>query len=397
MDANDRSITRFTMVAHASFHAYEMTIPLFVVVWLSTFDVSTAVLGAVVAVGYGLIGIGALPSGSLADSYGSKRLVVVSLVGMAFGFLLTSVATNVVVLAVALILWGAAASIYHPAGLSLLTRGTDQQGTALAYHGLAGNVGTAVGPLVAALLLTVFEWRVVVVVFALPALAVAAGARRISFEERAGGGSGTVETDTFLEQSKLLFAGSFVIVLTIAMLAGTYYRGVFTFLPDVLADQPVFSPVEIGAETFEPSQYAYAGLLLIGGIGQYVGGRLSDRVDPESAIVVAFVALVVVALLFVPAANAGLVPLLLVCAALGFFVFFEAPIQQALVGKHVPADVQGLSFGYVYLCVFGIGAVGSALAGVALAYGGVPLLFAMVSVLAVVALAFAGYLFVTER
>ncbi|WP_290813560.1 MFS transporter, partial [Halovivax sp.] len=143
MRRNDRAIARFTMIGHATFHSYELAIPLFVVVWLDVFDVSPAVLGTVVAVGYGLVGVGALPSGALADAYGSKRLVVLSMAGMGAGFALVALAPTIWILALALVCWGAAASLYHPAGLSLITRGAERRGTVLAYHGVAGNVGTA--------------------------------------------------------------------------------------------------------------------------------------------------------------------------------------------------------------------------------------------------------------
>jgi hypothetical protein len=71
MNSNDRTITGFAMLGHATFHTYELVIPLFVVVWLDTFAVSPAVLGVVVAASYALTGVGALPSSILADRYGS--------------------------------------------------------------------------------------------------------------------------------------------------------------------------------------------------------------------------------------------------------------------------------------------------------------------------------------
>ncbi|THE65949.1 MFS transporter [Salinadaptatus halalkaliphilus] len=410
MNRNDRAIARFTMVGHATFHVYELTIPLFVVIWLDVFDVSPAILGTVVAVGYGLVGVGALPSGILADRYGSRRLVVLSMLGMGAGFALVGLAPSVHVLAVALVLWGGAASLYHPAGLSLITRGSSQQGTVLAYHGVAGNVGTAFGPLIAAIALTVLDWRVVAFLFVLPALLGVLAAYGLSFDETAGVDAadatfdgGSSERDRrgefveLFEQTKLLFVGGFVLVFAIAMLAGTYYRGVFTFLPDVLADLPVFEPVEVAGETLEPSQYAYAGLLLLGAGGQYVGGKVSDARSPEWAITGAFVALIVVSLLFPIAANAGLVATLVACGALGFFVYLEAPIHQALIGKYARADVHGLSFGYTYLGVFGIGAAGASIAGITLTYGGTTLLFLVLAIFPAVGLGLAGWLVVRRR
>lgn len=126
MDGQDRRVVGLTMVAHAAFHAYELAIPVFVVAWLDAFGISTATLGLVVGAGYALIGLGAVPGGLLSDRYGSTRLLVVSVGGMGAGFLLVGVAPSLLTLAVALVCWGGAASIYHPAGLSLLSR-TDGQ------------------------------------------------------------------------------------------------------------------------------------------------------------------------------------------------------------------------------------------------------------------------------
>ena len=411
MDDNDRSIARFTMIGHATFHAYEMTIPLFVVVWLDVFDVSPAVLGTVVAVGYALIGVGAVPSGILSDSYGSKALVTASILGMGGGFLLVSLSPSItpspsiVVLAIALVLWGAAASVYHPAALSLITRGSERQGTVLAYHGAAGNVGTAFGPFVAAILLTFYDWQLVAALFALPAVVIAVLAFRLEFDETAGvdeevttdgGGEGQTLREV-LAGTKTLFASAFLVVFGIAMLAGIYYRGVFTFLPDVLADLAVFDPVVIAGESFDPSQYLYAGLLMLGAVGQIVGGKLSDRVNPKTAIIGAFAALVAVSLLFVPAAELGTGAFLLVCAVLGVCVYLYAPILQALVGVSAPAEVHGLSFGYVYLGTFGIGAAGASIAGIALTYGGPSLVFLVLAAFPAAAGVLAAFLLVRAR
>jgi MFS family permease len=373
MNENDRAITGFTMVAHLAFHAYELTLALFIVVWLDTFDVTPAVIGAIIGIAYGLVGVGAIVSGSLADTYGSRRLVLVSLVGMGAGFLFVSVATTIELVAVGLIAWGIGASLYHPAALSLLTRGTEARGTALGYHGAAGNVGTAVGPLVAAILLTFLHWRLVALVFVLPAAIGVLLGLRFDFDS-------TVSDDTdhesivsnpmaFLRESRVLFTGGFVLAFAIMILHGVYARGVLSFLPEILADLPLFAPIEVLGKPFEPSQYVYAGLLFIGAFGQYAGGKLTDNHSVEGAIIASYAAIVVISLAFVPSTTMGVAPLVVVCALIGFAVYMTAPIRQALVAKYAAADVHGLSFGYTYLGVFGFGAVGTMLAGIVLTYG----------------------------
>ena len=388
MDGNDRSITGFTMLAHGIFHTYELSIPLFIVIWLDVFDVSPFVLGLVVSVGYGLIGLGAIPAGVLADTYGSRQLIVASIVGMGGGFFLLALAPNVLVVGIAIVVWGAAASIYHPAGLSLISRGAKERGTVFAYHGVGGNVGTALGPLLTALLLLVFDWRLVVVALTVPAIVVVVLGARIEFDETvtADGGESTPPTlRSLLEDSRLLFSTGFLLAFVAILLYGTYYRGMLTFMPDVLADLPLFEPYVVFGFEAEPAQYVYTGILLLGILGQYAGGRVTDHVRTEYAFVTVLLALGALALAFVPSASWGLVPFLLVCAALGFFLYATAPIYQVVIAEQVTDDVHGLSYGYAYLGMFGVGAAGAAIAGGVLTYATSAVLLAVLSGIAFLA------------
>jgi predicted MFS family arabinose efflux permease len=349
--------------------------------------------------------------------------VVLSIAGMGIGFLFLSIAPTVWVLAGALAFWGLAASLYHPAGLSLLSRGTQERGTALALHGAAGNVGTVLGPLAAALALTVLEWRVVTALFAIPALLAAVVSLRVDVDAAAGGSSSGI-TGTGSEQRadrtsraddvaatdggiptardllasfRALFTGGFVVISAIIVSYGLYYRGVFTFLPNVLDGLPYFDPVSFLGRTFQPSQYVYSGLLLVGVFGQYAGGRLSERVRIERALVGVFLALVLASIVFVPASEVGVFALLAVCGALGFLVYAAVPIYQAGVAEHATEEVHGLSYGVTYLGMFGVGALGASVAGVALTYADATALFALLAGFALLCALLGSYLSYSTR
>ncbi|MEF8819570.1 MAG: MFS transporter [Haloferacaceae archaeon] len=394
MNANDRALTGFTMLGHATFHAYELVIPILVVVWLDEFGVTPAVIGVVVGAAYALTGLGALPAGLLADAYSAKRLVLLCIVGMSAGFALLSAANGLPAIALGLLVWGAAASVYHPAGLALISRGAEARGSAFAYHGIGGNLGVAGGPLLGAVLLVALDWRQVVLVMLVPALVALVVGARLDFDETAGAAARENDASTadavrdlrsVLADSKLLFAGGFALVFLVGNLYGLYYRGVLTFLPEVLAGLPLFTPVEVGGRAIEPSRYVYSALLVFGAAGQFAGGKLVDRVPAERALIGSFLALAAVALVFIPASNAGLAPLLVVGGVLGFLVFFEAPVNQEVVSRHVPPDARGISFGYVYLAVLGVGAAGAAGAGIVLTRGSPAVLFGLLAAIAVVA------------
>ena len=384
MDGNSRSIVLFTGVSHAMVHTYELSIPILVAIWLVEFPVSTAILGAVVSIGYALFGIGALPGGILADRLGSRTLIVGCLVGMGLSFLLLSFATGILTIAFALAVWGMAASVYHPAGLSLISKGVDNRGSAFAYHGMAGNIGIAFGPLVTALLLLTLDWRMATRLLAVPTALVIGYALTVDFDETAAvsvdGGtdrsapkteSETMSLSRFITDSRALFTTGFALAMVIVMMNGLFYRGMLTFLPDVL-DQflppiqdyiQLFDPDSPIAEEFTLSSYVYAGLLTIGIGGQYVGGKVSDRIPSTTGLAIVFGALVAVSVGFVPAARGGLPTLLVVSALLGFLLFALQPLYQATIADHSPPGDRGLSYGYTYLMSFGIGATGAAIAG----------------------------------
>ncbi len=418
MDDNDRAIVSFTGLAHALVHTYELSIPIFVVVWLTEFPVTTATLGTVVAVGYALFGAGALPGGVLTDRYGSNTLVTLCLVGMGASFLLLSVAPSVPVIAVALGLWGLSASVYHPAGLALISKGVSARGTGFAYHGMAGNAGIALGPLVTALLLLVADWRVVAAALVLPAVAAVAYARTAEFDETAAvsadgsgdsGDSGGVSGESnspadgppnslreFLADSRALFTAGFTLAMLVVMANGLFYRGTLTFLPDVLGEflPPVGDVVGLFADSplaseFDLASYLYVGLLTVGIGGQYAGGKLTDRIPTATGMVAVFAGLAVVAVSFVPAAGAGVPALLAVSAALGFLLFALQPLYQATIAEYSPPGDRGLSYGYTYLCSFGVGAAGAAISGYLLSAVGVRGTFLGLAVFPLLGLGFA--------
>ena len=418
MNANDRAITGFAMAGHAMVHTYELAVPILLTVWLVEFSVTSATLGTVVAVGYGLFGVGALPGGVLVDRFGSQRLIVACLFGMGSAFILLGLLPGVAGIAVALAVWGLAASVYHPAGLTLISKGAEERGAAFAYHGMAANVGIAGGPFLTALLLVIVEWRLAVVLLAIPAFIAGAVGLTVTFDETAAvdddatagedesgeravdaGKDDASDTATasdvdslasFVTASRGLFTTGFLTVFVLVLFNGLYYRGMVTFLPEVLSD--VLDPLlavdpaaAIGpvadspaASEFDLSKYLYAGLLAVGVAGQYVGGKLTNAIEPERGLARMLTLLVVIALLFVPASG-SLPTLLAISVALGFALFGLQPLSQATIAKYSPPAYRGLSFGFTYLAIFGIGALGASLAGAALTYGSQTTLFVMLA------------------
>ncbi|MFC4542991.1 MFS transporter [Halosolutus amylolyticus] len=380
LNPNDRSIAGFTMAGHALVHWFETSIPIFLVVWLAEFDVGVALFGLVVALGYAPFGLGALPGGILADRFGTKRLILACLAGMSLAFLVLSIGTSIYAIAAGLLLWGIAASIYHPAGLALISTGVEDRGTVFAWHGIAGNAGIALGPFAAATLLIVLEWQLVAALLALPGLVAVLYGLTAEFDPAAAvdddadaGPDEALSLSDLVGDSRALFASAFAIVFVVVAFEGLYYRGMLTYLPEILHGLPAMDALDLPAslEGIEPADYIYVGLLVVGMAGQYAGGKLTNRVAPARGMAAIFGVLAVLAVAFVPVTGLGLGAIVVLCGVFGFFLFAIQPFYQNAVAVYTPPDSRGLSYGYTYLGEFGLGSASIAIGGFVL--GGFPL------------------------
>ncbi|MDQ2052528.1 MFS transporter [Natronolimnohabitans sp. A-GB9] len=409
MDDSDRQIVLFTSAAHGLVHTYELSIPILMTVWLTEFSTTAATLGLIVTVGYGLFGVGALPAGVLVDQYGSKPLILMCLAGMAASFVLVGLSGSILILGAAIAFWGITASVYHPAGLALLSTRVKRTGTALGYHGIGGNLGIAIGPLVTALLLLWFDWRVVSILLAAPAIVVLVlgifvkvapkdvktSATTDGGPEGANDTKGQVSLESFVADTHKLVTVTFGLVLFVVMMSGLYYRAFLTFLPDLLSDFlagmvdiELVDPDSPYAEEFDLARYFYVTILIFGVFGQYLGGHLADRIPIERALVYVLVTLTILTILFGPA-TATMPGFVVISLLLGVVLFTIQPLQQAAVAKHTSPGTRGISFGYTFLVIFGIGAFGAALTGTVLTAAGVRELFLVLGAIAAIGAAIA--------
>jgi len=136
-----------------------------------------------------------------------------------------------------------------------------------------------------------------------------------------------------------------------------------------LIDVQLIDPDSPYAEEFDVGRYLYVAVLMVGVPGQYLGGRIADRMPPERGLLAVMSVLAVLALLFVPAGEST-ATFLAVSLLLGVALFTVQPLSQATVAAYSPSEARGISFGYTYLGIFGVGSLGAALAGAVLTRAG---------------------------
>jgi FSR family fosmidomycin resistance protein-like MFS transporter len=363
---SNRAVFRLILLiscAHALVHTYELALPSVEQKIAADFSddqqQGKALSGRLSNYWRLMWGFGAPLAGLLVDRFGGRRMLAVYLLGCAATCVLTSASSSLAMLYGAMIGMGAAASIYHPAGLALISHVTtpENRPRAMGLHGILGSAGIALGPLLAALVLVLgFGWREYYVVLAVPGVLLGLYFVTHSKQDKEDREGKTVSLSASDEEDQSKWA-SFVALTTLAFLQGFVYSAVMSFMTRYLsAWQPSW------ASGFEDTidRFATGGVLLIGCVGQFAAGRFArSRLLERQLTAVTF-------------ANS---PLLLLMAfapdnlripAAGLFAlvhFMHQPLYNSLVATYTPRRSRSLCYGLSFAAAFGLGSFGSRFAG----------------------------------
>jgi predicted MFS family arabinose efflux permease len=325
------------------------------------FGIRAVITGALATIFGWAFGSSAIPAGFLTDRLGTRRVLVYTFTGAAVMAVLVGLAPNEWFLAAGLLGLGLSIGLYHPAGLSLMAQGVRQRGLALGWHGVAGNTGQAMAPAIAIGLAVLVDWRaafffvgglsaIMAVVMATTRLNVRGGAEIIVVDAateaaEAGApeaGQAPRRPGGLVMPLLLVYAGF--------ILSGTVYRGAITYLPKHLED---FVHSDFGG--------AFATVaLLMGAVGQLVGGTLSQKYRLER-IVPVLVALAIPALALTGVVSGAL--LVLIASLFVFLYFANQPVLTGLIADYSPPGAVGRSYGVSFFAGFGIGGTGGIIAG----------------------------------
>ncbi len=377
MNAAERRLITYAAFAHALVHVIELTYPALLSRIEDDFGLRAVILGTIASVFAWAFGASAIPAGFLTDRLGSRRVLLYAFAGAAVSLVLVGISPNEWFLAVTLALLGFCIGLYHPAGLSLMAQGVRQRGLALGFHGVAGNVGQALAPALAVGLAVAVDWRLAFLFLAAVA-AVMAGLLSVTtlplrgeaevlaagdeapgrlagaLGDPAAGRGVTAEFvspephETAHPARRLLLP--LLLVYAAFVLSGIVYRGAITFLPQHLED---FVDEDLGG--------AFATVaLLMGAVGQLVGGAFSQRVRLERLAPV--LALMAVPALVLTGVVSGAL-LVVVASVFVFFYFANQPVFTGLIADYAPAGAMGRSYGVSFFAGFGLGGTGGVIAG----------------------------------
>ncbi len=348
MTGRERNILLLTVVAHALVHIFDGMIAPLIPLLVREFNTDFFRVGIVVSMFSILFGAGALPAGLIADRLGPRRLISAYLIGAGALFLAVGAAGGLWVYGALMAGAGLFCSTYHPAANTLIGKEIAERGNAFGIHGIAGSLGTAAAPVIVAWLGSRAGWRAPHMMFG--AIAVGVGLISLRLPVRAPDVVRSRVAGPLKSYAPVLSLVAFYLA---AGILGLAYRGTMTFLPAFMGERIVVA----GVDSVTTGGMMATLTLLSGAVGQYVGGRLTDRMAPEPLYVIALV----VSTVFLFLVLVG-TPVLLVISAAIFALFYFAvqPIQNDILARYVAPDSLGAAYGLHFLVVFGAGAFAGA-------------------------------------
>jgi len=347
-------------IGHSLTHWYPATFYLLLPLIGKELGLSYSEIGFIMTCQYVAGALSNIPGGMVVDTVGRKGLLMaVSLFWVGFPYLLMSFTHSYWVLLLCVTLVGIGNNLWHPTAIPMLAqRFPERKGLVLSFHGMGGNLGDALAPLVAGTLLAVLSWRSIVILNVIPGVLMAflilyfLGTLRIGSAKEPERAAGEQHEGQSVKEyvrgfSELLKNRELLILSVGSGFRSMTQNGLLTFLPVFLAYEMGYSPFWVGLCMFVLQASGFA--------AAPVAGHLSDRLGRRRILMTSMLMTAVV-LAFMAFAGRSLAFVFFI-AVLGFFLYAIRPVLQAWTLECAPKKMGGTSIGML----FGVQAVGSSI------------------------------------
>jgi len=345
---NKRLLLVLLGAAHSLNHSLFLILPPLLNTIAKELGASLEIIGFLVTVSGLIYGAGALIGGPWSDRLGEVKVIRTSLALSGASTLMFIVARDVITFSVGLLLMAVGASLYHPTANNLISKVFQAKtAEAMGLHGVGGNVGFMFTPSIAVVLGLAFGWRVSYVFFGLLSLLVSFLFLLTPYQTAR---NKSVENRIF----HVFKIPGLWILIVFGVVIGLYSQGIGLFFPTFLSQRRGFS-VELAA-------HAATFILVLGTIGQWLGGRAADLIGCAKIIVALSVSVLagLLLLLFVPNPLMGVFLFILLY---GVASYGQQPPLTVLAGLIAPEEERGAAYGVFFFFTFGLGSVSTTLAG----------------------------------
>ena len=336
--------------AHSLTHWYPATFYLLLPLIGKELGLSYSQIGLVMTCQYAAGAIANVPGGMVVDTVGRKGfLMALSLFWVGFPYLLIGFTHNYAMLLLCMSLVGIGNNLWHPTAIpTLANKYPENKGLVLSIHGMGGNIGDALAPLVIGALLTILTWREIVVVNVIPGLlmsgllmvflgTITIGRKKNNRpDDTAGQGQGVKEY--FAGLKELLKNRNLIYLSMSSAFRSMTQNALLTFLPVFLAYEMNYNPFLVGLCMFAMQAAGFA--------ASPISGHLSDKMGRRQIIMVSM-SMTALVLLFMAFAGRSTAFVFFI-AVLGFFLYAIRPVLQAWLLESTPKNMGGTSIGILF-------------------------------------------------
>jgi MFS transporter, FSR family, fosmidomycin resistance protein len=328
-------------LAHASSHFFQLALPPLFPLLRAEFDVSWTLLGFLVGVFYAASAVTQFGAGFAVDRFGARPVLLGGLGLLAGGTIAASLTPGAYWLFPIVALMGVGNGVFHPSDFAILNGNVAPRRLGYAYsvHGVGGNLGYALAPIVGYGLAVAFDWRIALATMGVAGLLLlgllATQRDHLNSRKAVDAHSHTLRgsLSLFLQPAIALCFGYFIVQTAAAV-------GLQSFLPSAL-NEGLSVPLVLATSAVTAYLLGGTGGIAFGG---YVATRTTrhDRVAMTGLLSSAGL-LMVVALGSVPVTM--IVPLF---ALVGFTLGVTGPSRDLIVRAATPAGASGRVYGFVY-------------------------------------------------
>jgi FSR family fosmidomycin resistance protein-like MFS transporter len=338
--------------AHALHDGYTDLIYVMLPIWQQEFGLGFAALGLMKTVFSGTLAGFQIPSGLLAERYGSAIVLALGTALAGLGYCFAGFSSGVPMLVAALFVAGLGASTQHPLASSLIAHAFAGARSlkALGTYNFAGDIGKMTVPAAAALLFVVLPWREALVL--LGGFGVLAAVVVFILIPRFAAEAATPKKENAARGGGRLSQYGFPLLLSVGVIDSATRMAFLTFLPFVLTAKGASLPT-IGMALTLVFAGGAAGKLVCAFIGARIGAVATVWLT-ETVTALAIVALLPLSL------TAALVLLPVVGVALNG----TSSVLYGSVPDLVEPARRQRAFGIFYTGTIGAGAISPAIYGV---------------------------------
>ncbi|MDR0588570.1 MAG: MFS transporter [Burkholderiales bacterium] len=165
-NSKDFRVTSVIGLAHGSSHFFQWVLPPLFPLLKEGFDVSWAQLGFMVSLFFVTSSVSQFVSGFLVDRIGARAILLSGVFLLAGGIFACSFAPNIYVMYVFAVLMGLGNGVFHPCDFAIMNENIHERrlGYAFSVHGIGGNIGWALSPVVSYALASQLGWRAAVMI-----------------------------------------------------------------------------------------------------------------------------------------------------------------------------------------------------------------------------------------